>query len=80
MVISLLHYDDDGKKTLGHAITFYVVNTRLSYICLNQEYRYLLQLGYFYKHLGELDRSTMKPIIDGGTEGFKGKFCEIQCT
>jgi len=32
MVISLLHYDDDG----------------------------------------ELDRSTMKPIIDGGTEGFKG--------
>ena len=41
MVISLLHYDDDGKKTLGHAITFYVV------ICLKQEYRYMLQWNYF---------------------------------
>ena len=26
MVISLLHYDDDGKETLSQAITFYVVN------------------------------------------------------
>ena len=28
MVISLLHYDDDGKETLSHAITFYVVNIK----------------------------------------------------
>ena len=26
MVISLLHYDDDGKENLSHSITFYVVN------------------------------------------------------
>ena len=71
MLISLLEYSEEGtfRCLLLHLI---YINSKCLFSSIFLYINVADQQLYLFS-IGELDRTTIKPMIDGGTEGFKGK-------